>query len=695
MKFTRFEKFFFSSNAYIFTALAVVITFFLAIEVSYSEKNADTLQNRTTEAQTDHSSNTSQRTKVRIGIYENEPKIFTDENGKHSGIFADVIEEIAIRENWELIYIPCQWFECFELLKNKHIDLMPDVAITTERSKQLNFHREEVFSSWSTIYSRDDHRVNSIADLDAHRIAVLKGSIQHAFLEQLMKGFSYKTTFIEAKTYKEAFTLASNGSAEYVVSNHLYGDLFHQEYGLEKTSIVFNPVSLYFAAAKGSNYHLLHAIDKHLKEMKSKSGSVYYKSLQRWMEKPPKIVAPHYLNWLFGCIFVLLILTFGFIFVLRWKLNIETKHLADVNKNLAESEKKFRDIFTKHTAVKLLFDPENGNIVEANEAAEKFYGWPVEQLQKMHIQDIEVEFENNQLVPQELKHKLSDGTIKDVAIFTSSINIQGKTLIHCIIHDISAHRSIEEQLRQAQKMECVGRLAGGVAHDFNNMLSVIIGYTEMALEKAKPNGKLREYLNEIFSASKRSADITRQLLTFARKQSVNPRVLDLNTVIDGMLPMLRRLIGENIELEWQPSDELWKTKMDPSQIDQIMANLCVNARDAIEDIGKVIIETSNVTVTEECKDKQNYSVPGNYVLLSITDNGCGIEKELLCHLFEPFFTTKETGKGTGLGLASIYGIMKQNSCFINVFSKQGEGTTFKLYFPKYTGKSFKIDAVIT
>ncbi|MCA1792720.1 MAG: PAS domain S-box protein [Desulfobacteraceae bacterium] len=258
-----------------------------------------------------------------------------------------------------------------------------------------------------------------------------------------------------------------------------------------------------------------------------------------------------------------------------------------------------------------------------------------------------------------------------------------------IVRDITESRraeaereTLQSQLQQAQKMESVGRLAGGVAHDFNNMLGIILGHTELALLKTDEDNDLVSDLNEIQKAAKRSADITKQLLAFARKDVISPKQIDLNDTVESMLNMLRRLIGEDIDLVWKPAAHLWPIKMDPSQIDQILANLCVNARDAITGVGKLTIETGRHTFDAAYCNGHPGFVPGDYVLLAVSDNGCGMDKEILENLFEPFFTTKEVGKGTGLGLATIYGIVKQNNGFINVYSEPGQGSTFRIYLPR-------------
>lgn len=266
-----------------------------------------------------------------------------------------------------------------------------------------------------------------------------------------------------------------------------------------------------------------------------------------------------------------------------------------------------------------------------------------------------------------------------------------------VVMDITEDREKEEenlklarQLQQAQKMESVGRLAGGVAHDFNNMLGVILGRTEMVLEKIDLCGEgldpsVKPDLAEILEAGQRSASLTRQLLAFASRQTIAPTALDLNTSVNHMLKMLRRLIGEDIDLAWRPGADLWSVEMDPSQIDQILANLCVNARDAIGDTGNLTIETSNVAFDDSyCTDHEGFQ-PGQFVLLAVSDDGHGMDEETRSHLFEPFFTTKKMGEGTGLGLSTVYGIVKQNGGFVGVYSEPGQGTTFKIYLPRYVG----------
>jgi two-component system, cell cycle sensor histidine kinase and response regulator CckA len=299
--------------------------------------------------------------------------------------------------------------------------------------------------------------------------------------------------------------------------------------------------------------------------------------------------------------------------------------------------------------------------------------------------------------PYQIEHRLllPDGRIKYVHERCRNYYDQYGNQVRSLgtVQDITARKNMEaeneklqEQFHQAQKMESIGRLAGGVAHDYNNISSIIMGYSEMALQDLEPTDPMHEYLKTIFKAAQKSANITRQLLAFARKQITTPKILNLNSTLEDLHKMLSRLVGEDIEIEFVPDAAIGLVKIDPSQIDQIMVNLCVNARDAIGDVGKITIETSNASFNETYCSSHLGFIPGDYVLLSISDNGCGITPENIDKIFEPFFTTKDMGKGTGLGLSTVYGIVKQNMGFINVYSEPGDGTVIKIYLPRCSGE---------
>ena len=380
-------------------------------------------------------------------------------------------------------------------------------------------------------------------------------------------------------------------------------------------------------------------------------------------------------------------------------------------KSLGESEQKFRILF-ENAPFGMIMISNNGTFNYINHKSREIFGYELEEIPngKTWFRKVFPDANLRHKVISEWKEDLEKYKIgeKRQRIYTAICKDGSSRIINFIpvmlatgdhlmaCEDITERKLAEDekdtlqaQLVQAQKMESVGRLAGGVAHDFNNMLGVILGYTELAEEEIEHIQPISSYLDEIRKAAQRSSDLTRQLLAFARKQAIVPKVLDLNETIDGMLKILRRLIGEDIDLVWMPEGNLWQVKIDPSQVDQLLANLCVNARDAIAGIGKITIETENITFDKDYCAVNRGFIPGEYVMLAVSDDGIGMEKYVLDHLFEPFFTTKDFGKGTGLGLATVYGIIKQNNGFIKIYSEPGKGSTFKIYISRFIGEAEK------
>ncbi|EKD35974.1 MAG: hypothetical protein ACD_75C01699G0004 [uncultured bacterium] len=315
-----------------------------------------------------------------------------------------------------------------------------------------------------------------------------------------------------------------------------------------------------------------------------------------------------------------------------------------------------------------------------------FCGLPKASMEEAAAQRLSQAF--RQIAAGNFAHRIESSSTYALSTLADEFNKMSLRLSQAEQH----REEMENQLRQAQKMEAVGRLAGGVAHDYNNMTNVIMGYADLALDKLEQSNPLYVDLLEIREAARRSMELTRQLLAFARCQSIAPEVLDINQAVKSMQKMLQRLIGEDIELIWCPGEPVWPIKIDPSQIDQILANLCVNARDAISDVGKVIIETRNIEFDADYCAMNRGFIPGEFVQLAITDDGTGMDAATMNRIFEPFFSTKAIGRGTGLGLATVYGIVKQNNGFINVYSELGRGTTFKVYLPRIVGEVVEVFA---
>ncbi len=650
---------------------------------------------------------------VRVGLYENEPKIYTDQNGRPAGLFIDLLRQIATREEWTLKYVRCEWSQCLVELGNGRIDLMPDVAFSAERDKIYDFHRTPVVKSWSRIYARPGAHISNLRDLNGRRVAVLGGSIQQTELGRNMRGFGFRLKVIPAKSYKEAFRLTADGSADAAIANNFFGDFFYRKYGLTATSILFNMATLYYATAQGRNADLLKAIDQYLNRWHMQPQSPYYTALLHWterLEKKPASTVPRFVYWVIGAITGLLVAVFGVVVLLRAQVRSRTRHLEQALEIEKESEKRFRRLaeewqttFDATVDVIWVLDAEQ-RIVRSNRAGERAFNCPVAEMIGKH--SYEIALKSTESPPGSPFRKMRETLRRESLemqigerwfnvtvdpILDTDSNLVGAV---SILHDITERRQareervrLETQLIQAQRIEAVGRLAGGVAHDFNNMLSIILGYGELLLARLQSQDPSRGDVEAIVDAGKRSAVLTRALLAFSRQQTLQPEILDLELVLKGIEKMLRSLIREDIELKLVFPPDLAPVMVDRSQIEQVIMNLVINARDAMPQGGELIIETKNATMDRTYAASHPGLVSGDYVMLAVTDTGCGMEKEILGKVFEPFFTTKEKGKGTGLGLATAYGIVKQSGGYIYAYSEPGMGTTFKIYLPRADRRS--------
>ena len=364
-------------------------------------------------------------------------------------------------------------------------------------------------------------------------------------------------------------------------------------------------------------------------------------------------------------------------------------------RELRKSEEKYRSFFEDDLTADYITTPE-GRLLFCNPAYLDIFGFPtLEEALNYNIQDLYHSFKDRNKLLTELRkkkrlknHEMQLQKVDGSPLFVTA-NVIGRfdeqdNLIEIkgYLFDVTQHKKTEEQFWLAQKMEAIGRLAGGVAHDFNNLLSVINGYSDLAMHRLSKNHMLQKDLSMIFQAGKKAEALTRQLLAFSRRQVMQPRIIDLNILIDDLEKMLKRLIEEDIQLITQKDPDLGAVKADPTQIEQVLLNLAVNSRDAMPQGGKLIIETSNVLLSSDLVHERVTMAAGPYVLIVVTDTGVGMDEQTMANIFEPFFTTKEKGKGTGLGLSTVYGIIKQSGGYIWVYSEPGKGTTFKIYLPQ-------------
>jgi hypothetical protein len=373
-------------------------------------------------------------------------------------------------------------------------------------------------------------------------------------------------------------------------------------------------------------------------------------------------------------------------------LDVSARRAAEVA--IRASERRYRDLFESNPHPMWIYDSETLRFLAVNDTAVEEYGWSVEQFRAMTITDIRPPEDVPQLVAilnihkagvsttTQTRHLHAGGSITQVEVTSHEIAWDGRPARVVLATDLTEKVKLEDQLRQAQKMEAVGRLAGGIAHDFNNLLTAISGNAQLLRSELEPGDARVEEVDEILLAGERATTLTRQLLAFSRRQVLQPRALNLNESIDELRSLLGRLIGEDVLLRTVLDPDLGLVRADPGQLTQVLVNLAVNARDAMPKGGTVTIETRNVTLDQTFAAAHEGVQPGPHVMLSVSDMGAGMDAETQAHLFEPFFTTKEVGKGTGLGLATVYGIVRQSEGSIDIRSEPGKGSTFEICLPQ-------------
>jgi two-component system sensor histidine kinase EvgS len=622
-----------------------------------------------------------------VGGDQNFPPFeFLDEHGEPTGYNVDLVKAIASATNLKIQFQLGRWPQMIKGLKQGDIDMIQGMFYSPERASRFRFTARHMTSHYVAVtHINTKVKPEKLADLQGLKILVQNGDIMHDYL--LKNGLASQTILVDSQQSALWSLLAGQGDCALV--SRLTATYLKRKYNWDKLAIgqkaLYSPE--YGMAVGQSNKALLAQLDEGL-QMVIDNGE-YQRIHNKWLgiehrqQGYQKILL--YISW-----FTVPLILLGLFFILwSWSL----KHqVAKKTLELHKSRQHFKTII-EGSPYAILVEVE-GQCTYVNALAVKLFGFKKEEelLGKIvkeilpsqayaELPDAAYESDHEQTAVEYKRSKVLLCNKLEVPVEISAVPtvFAGKNGAMIFLRDISRQLELEDQLRQTSKIEAIGHLAGGIAHDYNNMLSVILGYTEMALSTVREDSETYELLQEALEAAESSSVITRQLLAFASKQAIVPKVININGTVENMLKMIKRLIGEGIELLWLPGNDLWATCLDPAQVNQVLANLCVNARDAIKGNGQISIKTQNLRAETVL---HGHISPGEYVQLSVCDNGVGMSEELKKQIFEPFFTTKELGRGTGLGLATVYGIARQNGGFVQVNSEVDKGTCFEVFFPR-------------
>ncbi|GFO69627.1 hypothetical protein GMLC_32060 [Geomonas limicola] len=668
---------------------------------------------------------------VRVAAFNFNPAIYQDRDGKVKGFYVEMLDEIARRENWQIQYVYGSWGEGLERIKRGEVDLLTSVAWLEERTRFLDYGKTAIMTVWSEVYVHQKSDLSGIRDMAGKKVAIMKGDSNGKQFRNLVEKFGIPCTIVEYPGFEEVFKEVEAGRVDAGVVNNTFGIGRSKDFKVKSSGIIFSPFDLYFATAKGKNAELLGVLDGYLTSWKADKSSLYHSALNRWLHRNAEVVSviPTWLIQLLLGLALSGVLGTAFIVLLRRQVAARTHELQESesallekNEELAAVEEELRqqldETFTAQEALQkneefltaivenmpaMVFvkDAQDLRFVSMNRTGEEILGIRREELIGKCDFDLFPEKEATYFTGMD-RFVLQQGTIHEIPeerihvrdgqeriLHTRKVPIcdpSGKPLyLLGISVDITNQRSVEEQLRQAHKMDVVGQLAGGVAHDFNNMLTGIIGAAELLNWRLGDDPNNAKLTAVILDAATRSADLTRQLLAFSRKGKITSTAISINDCINAVVAILERTIDKRIDLKVEFQAQNPTVIGDPGLLQNALLNLAVNARDAMPEGGTLTFTTCNVELTGSSPVGQ--LAAGPYLEISVADTGIGMTPEVLEHIYEPFFTTKETGKGTGLGLAAVYGTVKEHNGTISVTSEPGNGTVFRLCLPSGASQS--------
>jgi two-component system, cell cycle sensor histidine kinase and response regulator CckA len=646
---------------------------------------------------------------VRVGVYDNKPLVFLDDAGKPKGIFIDLLEHVAVKEQWRLNYIPGTWVECLERLETGGIDLLTAIAYSQDRAKKFNFSYETVITNWGQVYVQKNSEITSVLDLASKKIAVKMEDIHYLGLRDLASKFDMQCRFVEADDYDTVFELIEANRVQAGVVNRLFGIQNQSHYLVKETPIMFNPIEVRFAAPKGASTDYLSAIDIHLRRMKVEKDSFYANTLNNWMMAPSEWKLPDSLKYTIVSAGFVLLFFVALSVTLRIRVkqrtrelfssNVKLKEEGRIREKVEEELRKYEKIVATSTDHMAMIDL-SYSYQAVNDAALNAVGGSREEVigkkpwelwddiypENMHKKRLDRAF-SGQVVNYRAWMEFPYLGRRYMDVVYTPYRITGNKIAGCVVNsrDVTDRHELELKLENAQKMEFMGTIAGGVAHDLNNILTGIVSYPELLLMQLPKDSPLIKPIETIKKSGEKAAVVVQDLLTLARRGVANKQPVNLNEIINIFLnsPECSKILSfhPNVHIKAALSEEIKLISGSSVHLSKTIMNLVSNAAEAMPNGGEVQITTSNIYVDGSTIGNSG-NPDGDYVLLEIADNGMGISEEDLKNIFEPFYTKKVMGRsGTGLGLAVVWGTIMDHHGHIDVKSDRHSGSTFKLYFP--------------